>query len=135
MHNRSRREDVNERMKLIMDRLIARAISQDPGLILHASQWLRSEKDKGLRTEWWVDEWLSVLSKPTSEVVGFVRSRTEDARRLAASSPFYRPEISGIDFGNLELRRRLWKKAVSGVLHQLAAWRLRYDLCLSSYHG
>jgi hypothetical protein len=101
-------EYVNDTAKLIMHRLIARAISRDPSLVEKAKVSLerRSQHFEGYA---FVREWSELLDQPPSEIRRLLASRSEKMTRLRLSSPFILAE--GIDFGNTALRRRIWRAA------------------------
>jgi hypothetical protein len=101
-------EHVNDTAKLMIHRLIARAISRDPSLIEKAKVSLdrSSQHFEGYS---FVREWSELLDLPPSEVRRLLASRSERMTRLRLSSPFILAE--GIDFGNTALRRRIWRAA------------------------
>jgi hypothetical protein len=101
-------EHVNDTAKLMMHRLIARAISRDPSLVEKAKVSLErsSQHFEGYA---FVREWSELLDRPSSEIRRLLASRSERMTRLRLSSPFILAE--GIDFGNTALRRRIWRAA------------------------
>lgn len=109
MSSRVHPERVNDLAKLIMHRLIARAIGRDPSLV---------EKAKDILAQWEggyssVDDWNDILTLPLIEIRQALTRRDENMTRLRLSSPF--AFVGGIDFANLDLRRRIWRDA-----HQMA---------------
>jgi hypothetical protein len=101
-------EYVNDTAKLIMHRLIARAISRDPSLVEKAKVSLE-RSSQHFEDYSFVREWSELLDYPLSEIRGLLASRSERMTRLRLSSPFILAE--GIDFGNAALRRRIWRAA------------------------
>jgi hypothetical protein len=101
-------EYVNDTAKLMIHRLIARAISRDPSLVQKAKVSLdrSSQHFEGYS---FLREWSELLDLPPSEVRRLLASRSERMMRLRLSSPFILAE--GIDFGNTALRRRIWRAA------------------------
>jgi hypothetical protein len=101
-------EHVNDTAKLMIHRLIARAISRDPSLVKKAKVSLdrSSQHFEGYA---FVREWSELLDHPPSEVRRLLASRSEKMTRLRLSSPFILAE--GIDFSNTALRRRIWRAA------------------------
>ena len=101
-------EHVNDTAKLMMHRLIARAIGRDPSLVEKAKASLdrSSQHFEGYS---FVREWSELLDLPAPEIRRLLASRSERMTRLRLSSPFILAE--GIDFGNTALRRRVWRAA------------------------
>ncbi|RTL52324.1 MAG: hypothetical protein EKK40_07980 [Bradyrhizobiaceae bacterium] len=108
MSIRINQEYVNDTAKLMIHRLIARAIGRDPSLVEKAKVSLNrsSQRYEGYS---FVREWSDVLGLPPSKVRRLLTSRDEEMTRLRLSSPFVLAE--GIDFGDAALRRRIWKAA------------------------
>jgi hypothetical protein len=110
MSSRVHPERVNDVAKLIMHRLIARAIGRDPSLV---------EKAKDILAQWtggysYVDDWNDILTLSPIEIRQALTRRDENMTRLRLSSPF--AFVKGIDFANPDLRRRIWRDA-----HQMTA--------------
>jgi hypothetical protein len=101
-------EYVNDTAKLIMHRLIARAISRDPSLVEKAKVSLE-RRSQHFEDYSFVREWSELLDRPLSEIRRLLVSRSERMTRLRLSSPFILAE--GIDFGDTALRRRIWRAA------------------------
>jgi hypothetical protein len=101
-------ERVNDTAKLMMHRLIARAISRDSSLLEKAKVSLErsSQHFEGYS---FAREWSELLDQPPSEIRSLLASRSETMTRLRLSSPFILAE--GVDFGNMALRRRIWRAA------------------------
>jgi hypothetical protein len=101
-------ERVNDTAKLMIHRLISRAISRDPSLVEKAKVSLdrSSQHFEGYS---FVREWSELLELPSSEVRRLLASRSERMTRLRLSSPFVLAE--GVDFSNTALRRRIWRAA------------------------
>jgi hypothetical protein len=101
-------EYVNDTAKLMIHRLIARAIGRDPSLVEKAKVSL-DQSSQHFEGYSFVREWSELLDLPPSEVRRLLASRSERMTRLRLSSPFVLAE--GIDFGNTALRRRIWRAA------------------------
>jgi len=101
-------EDVNDTAKLMIHRLVARAIGRDPSLVDKAKVSL-DRSSKHYEGYSFVREWSELLDLPPSEIRRLLASRSERMTRLRLSSPFVLAE--GIDFGNTALRRRIWRAA------------------------
>jgi len=108
MSIRINQEYVNDTAKLMIHRLIARAIGRDPSLVERAKVSLdrSSQRHDGYS---FVCEWSDLLGLPPSKIRRRLTSRDEEMTRLRLSSPFVLAE--GIDFGDTALRRRIWKAA------------------------
>jgi hypothetical protein len=94
---------VGNTAKLFMHRLIARALGCDPSLVDKARDVLAAQRG-GYS---FVDDWDAILALPVSEVRRLLISRSENMTRLRLSSPFF----FGIDFTDLNLRRRIHRAA------------------------
>ena len=94
-------EAVNDRAKLAMHRLIARALSRDPGLVDRAM--LVNETKVGD----FVGEWREILALDVSEIRRLITERSERMTRLRLSSPF----TTLVDLTDERLRRRIWRSA------------------------
>lgn len=118
-------EVVNDRKKLIMDRLIAQRIRRDPELVRRAYDHLRERRDSlpEADREWWMDEWMTVLERGNDDVRAFISSRGEYERQMANASPLYSEPAIGDMFHDVQLRRRILNKARDGLilLHQRQA--------------
>jgi hypothetical protein len=101
-------EYVNDTAKLMMHRLIARAISRDPSLVEKAKVSIE-RSSQHFQDCSFIREWSELLNHPLSEIRRLLASRSERMTRLRLSSPFMLAE--GIDFGNTALRRRIWRAA------------------------
>jgi hypothetical protein len=101
-------EYVNDTAKLMMHRLIARAISRDPSLVEKAKVSLE-RSSRHFEDYSFVREWSELLGHPLSEIRRLLASRSERMTRLRLSSPFILAE--GIDFSDTALRRRIWRAA------------------------
>jgi hypothetical protein len=92
-------KQVNNTARLIMHRLIVRAIGRDPSLI-----------DKAVGVD---DDWNAILALPVSELRRLRTSRSENMTRLRLSSPL----AFVIDLTDLDLRRRIHRAARRLVEH------------------
>jgi hypothetical protein len=104
MSNQVNQERVNDTAKLIMHRLIARAIARNPSLVEKAKNALA--QDRGGYS--YVHDWNDILSRPTTEIRRLLTRRGEKMTRLRLSSPF---AFVGIDFTEPELRSRIFRDA------------------------
>jgi hypothetical protein len=114
-------EQVNDTAKLMIHRLIARAIGRDPSVIERAKVSLdRSSLQRGGYS--FIREWSDLLDLPPSTVRRRLTGRDEEMTRLRLSSPFV--VADGIDFSDVGLRRRIWRAArrlaVKSVVRDLA---------------
>jgi hypothetical protein len=111
-------EVVNDRAKLIMDRLIARRIRRDPELVQRAYDWLRELRDSSPDEDrkWWMDEWLEILARGHDSVRKFICSREQYPRQMANASPLYSKPAIGDMFHDLQFRRRILNKARNGII-------------------
>ncbi|SOD93898.1 hypothetical protein [Caenispirillum bisanense] len=101
-------EAVNDRAKLLMHRLVARRLRDEPGLAARALEFVRATD--GLAAD---AEWRALLSMDPATVRRKITERSADMTRLRISSPFGR--VAGL--GDPELRRRIWRKARRGLAH------------------
>lgn len=105
-------EAVNDRAKLIIHRLAARALLRDPALMEAARErqaWLRGQGRITSRTDMWDD----LLAMPTSAVARRMTGRGEQADILRSTSPF--PTCLPC-LRDVALRRRIWRKARLGTV-------------------
>jgi hypothetical protein len=107
MNMRINEEMVNDRAKLILHRLIARRLSQDPGLIVEARSRLAVTKD----APDYVKEWDDLLRSDPSYVRRALTSRSEQMERLRLSSPF----SNVLNIKDVALRKRVWRLARRGA--------------------
>lgn len=96
-------EMVNDRAKLLMHRLIARRISQQPELI-EASKRNLTTSPLSLSSN---QEWREILDLEPAEVRRTITSRTKKMERLRLSSPF--STVAGLQ--DPTIRKRIWKLA------------------------
>lgn len=99
-------ESVNDRVKLMLHRVIAKRISSCPELIDVA----RSKLEMTSHGADYVSEWLEILAYDPIELRRLITTRAERMVRLRKSSPFTQP-----DFQNPDFRRRVWWLARRGV--------------------
>lgn len=104
---------MNDTAKLIMHRLIARAIARDPSLIERAKAVLAQARNDYS----YVRDWDDILSRPTAEVRQLLTKRGEKMTRLRLSSPF---AFVGIDFTEPRLRHRIFQDARQRFKHSLS---------------
>jgi len=101
-------EVINDTAKLIMHRLIARSLAQDPTLISRAKVALAAMA-RNFPDRIFIREWDDILALPPNKVVTLLTSRDPEMRRLRLSSPFVTAE--GVDFTGNALRRRIRRAA------------------------
>src|SRR5882672_5355643 len=102
------RETVNDTAKLIMHRLIARALVRDPSLVGRARASLEKMATR-FPDQSFVRDWDALLRRPVNEIVAVLTGCGQEARRMRLSSPFVLAE--GIDFKDEVLRRRIGRAA------------------------
>ncbi|MDH2405304.1 hypothetical protein QCM77_36245 [Bradyrhizobium sp. SSUT18] len=106
---RVNQEQVNDTAKLMIHRLIARAIGRDPSLINRAKISLDRSVCQHYEGYSFVGEWSDLLRLPASTVRRRLTGRHQEMTRLRLSSPFV--VADGIDFSDVALRRRIWQAA------------------------
>src|SRR5512139_1873645 len=77
---------IEERSSLL-HRTVARRIRGNPGLLTIARDNLRRWMAQGSRHPYWT-EWQILLDGPLEDLLAFMVSPSEDARRLRQCSPF-----------------------------------------------
>jgi hypothetical protein len=99
-------EVVNDRVKLLFHRLIARRLGQDPSLVVLARQELaKTRESREERT--YMAEWDELLSRDIDTLRREIIRRDERMTRLRISSPLG----CLIDVSDPDLRRRIWRSA------------------------
>ncbi len=99
-------EEINDRVKLLLHRVVARRLMQDPTLLDKAAEILKSRRlQHGDRL--YIGEWESLLDKGAEEVRREIVKRDERMTRLRISSPF----ATVVNFQDPALRRRVWRNA------------------------
>jgi hypothetical protein len=101
-------ETVNDTAKLIMHRLVARALAQDPTLIERAKA-AHARISSRFPDRSFTQEWKDLLDGPLAELRSRITSHDPDMKRLRLSSPFV--IAGGIDFTSPTLRQRIWRSA------------------------
>jgi hypothetical protein len=76
-----------EERSIVLHRVIAKRISENPALLDVARQNLRRWIRKGGERPYW-NEWKKLIEGPLEEIVAFMVSPVEKARWLRQSSPF-----------------------------------------------
>jgi hypothetical protein len=116
---RVQQEQVNDRAKLAMHRLIARRILRQPEMVSRAVQVMAKLRLEG-RDEPYYQEWRALLDRhgtgataPITALVRQLSSRSERMNRLRSSSPFML--IEELDLADVALRRRIWRMAKRAV--------------------
>jgi hypothetical protein len=97
-------ETVNDAAKLIMHRLIARALARDPSLVERAKAALAASAIR-FPNRSFIADWNALLELPAGELRSRLTSRSQEGKRLRLSSPFV--TAAGIDFTDAALRRRI----------------------------
>ncbi|WP_431269216.1 hypothetical protein [Dankookia sp. P2] len=100
------KESVNDRAKLLMHRLIARRLAQDPALVEQARGLVRRRLAEGAALDC-AAEWDRLLGRGPADVRRAIVSRNAKMTRFRLSSPL--PSLVG--FQDEALRRRIWRKA------------------------
>jgi hypothetical protein len=108
MHAPLNCETVNDTAKLIMHRLVARALARDPWLIERAKAGLAASAVR-FPDRSFIADWNDLLHLPVGELRSRLTSRSEESKRLRLSSPFVIAE--GVDFTDATLRRRIGRAA------------------------
>ena len=103
-------ERINDRIKLIRHRLIARRLAVDPTLVDRAKLRVREALTSGQALEC-TYEWDRLLRQDISTVRRAIVSRSEEMDRLRLSSPL----AAVLPLADEATRRRFWKKARLGV--------------------
>jgi hypothetical protein len=99
-------EAVNDRVKLLFHRLIARRLGQDPSLVALARDDLaKTRESREERT--YMREWEQLLSLDVDVLRREIIRRDERMTRLRISSPLG----CLIDVADPDLRRRIWRSA------------------------
>ena len=119
MSQQVQQEQVNDRAKLTMHRLIARRILRQPEMVARAMQVMAKLRLEG-RDEPFYQEWHALLdchgtgaTTPIASLVRQLSSRSERMNRLRSSSPFVLIEEMGL--ADVALRRRIWRMAKRAV--------------------
>ncbi len=109
--------EIGERSKHIMRRLKARRIFRDPSCIDRARDLVEvtaKADSEDPTTAAWAERWKNILETPVTDICRLVSSRHEDAGNFISNSPFT-PEVLGLDFTDLDWRKRLYRKAGRGI--------------------
>jgi hypothetical protein len=101
-------ESVNDTAKLIMHRIIARALVRDPSLVDRAKSSLTKISAR-FPDRSFVADWEELLSLPVSRLRVLLTHRGQRMKRLRLSSPFVTAD--GVDFRDEALRRRIRRAA------------------------
>ena len=101
-------EIVNDTAKLMIHRLVARALARDPSLVERAKT-LAAHNAQRYPARDFVRQWDSLLKLPLAQIRSRLTSRDPDMYRLRLSSPFALVEELGLADENL--RRRIGRAA------------------------
>jgi hypothetical protein len=99
---------VNNRAKLIMHRLVARQLRRDPRILEAARAVLDRRAAEG-RDAGYAEQWGHLLDLGYVPLAGLLWCRSEVMDLLRSCSPF--AIAAGIDFTDMNLRTRIWRKA------------------------
>jgi len=102
-------ERINDTAKLIMHRLVARALARDENNLLHQAKASLAEISRRFENRSFIAEWEELLGLPTCDLRVLLTSRSEEMKRLRLSSPFVIAE--SINFEDQTLRRRIRQAA------------------------
>jgi hypothetical protein len=108
---------VNDRAKLIMHRLIARRLKEEPSALTLVRERLDSLGDDA---PLYVAEWRAILQGDVDTVRRRLTERSSEMTRLRLSSPF----LGVVPLTDPTLRRRIHQKAKLGV-RRPSDWSLR----------
>jgi len=108
MDVRVNQETVNDAAKLIMHRLIARKLADDPSLIERA-RTAQARVAVRFTDRPFVAEWDELLALPIAALRRKLVSRDSDMVRLRISSPFVL--AANVDFTDYDLRLRIRRAA------------------------
>jgi hypothetical protein len=106
-----------ERFKYLMRRLISHRVWKIPEAITKASEAVEAAAKahpNNEATQAWAAHWRTILSKPRGEICAEIASRNFSARDRISGHPFNQ-DITGIDFTDPDLRKRLIRKAGEGI--------------------
>jgi len=103
-------EQVNDRAKLLIHRLVARRMAAEPEIIDRARESLGTLRAAGNAGED-IREWEVLLARDPTEIRRMITGRSEEMRRLRLTSPFFR--AAGVE--DPALRRRIWRMARRGL--------------------
>jgi hypothetical protein len=101
-------EAINDTAKLIMHRLVARALAKDPTLVEMAKEIL-AEMSVRYKGRPFLEEWENLLRLPTKQLCSRLIDRCQDMKRLRLSSPFI--TARGVNFEDQHLRIRVRRAA------------------------
>ena len=108
-------EDINDRVKLLFHRLIARRLKEDPSLLDKAREDLARQRARfGDRDQF--AEWEDLLDQGVDVVRREIVRRTERMTRLRISSPLG----FVMDFRDEAFRRRVWRSSRDALTRRLA---------------
>jgi hypothetical protein len=101
-------EVTNDIAKLIMHRLVSRALAHDVSLLVEATtaQTALAERFAGKA---FIHAWNDLLARPIQQLRSSIASRSREMNRLRLSSPFATLDRAG--FTDLATRRRIWAAA------------------------
>lgn len=109
MENRPHAEIVNDVAKLIIGRLVSRALMHDPRILERAKERLDAKAARDGEADY-IAMWRTILNGSLDDVRRTLASRDEVSYWLRLTSPFSAAD-AGFPIKEEELRRRLWKDA------------------------
>lgn len=114
MENRPHAEIVNDVVKLIIGRLVSRALSKDPRILEKARERLEIKALRDGESDY-IITWRGLLDGPVDDVRSVLVSRDEESYWLRLTSPFSAAD-AGYPIKEEGFRRRLWKDARNLVM-------------------
>jgi hypothetical protein len=106
-------EAVNDRVKLLFHRLIARRLASDPDALDLAHAELDRQRLRRPGAVW-IEEWATLLAQGADRVRAEIVRRDERMTRLRLSSPL----VFMIDVKDEDLRRRIWRRSRQHLTRQ-----------------
>lgn len=102
-------EEINDRAKLIMHRLISRKVRRCPEILETVRKDIRKQSQQP-KTPDYVFLWNDLLQMDVNFIARKLVERSDEMTKLRISSPLYQI----IDLSDVQFRRRIWKKAKMG---------------------
>lgn len=101
-------EVINDLAKLVMHRIIARRLREDPNLMNDVQPAMDAMAERFYERTF-VPEWRDLLALPTPHLARLLIERSDRMDRLRLSSPFMMVERLGLH--DVPFRRRVWRLA------------------------
>lgn len=126
-------EQVNDRAKLMMHRIVARQLGRDLGIMDRAREALAFLRQRSPGRDA-LSEWEDILSSSPRQVRRLLTERSERMDRLRLTSPFM--FIEGLGLSDVPTRRRIWHLAKRGlVARHMSDATAEQDFCPKSRGG